>query len=72
MGEFMQTPAGIILGVGIIVGLAWVFVFRKWGTLGSGTGGVTGTPTPKPNPLGTKQPTGSGTTTKPKPPSELL
>ena len=56
MGEFMQTPLGILLGVGLIVGLAWVFVFRKWGTRGSGIGGQTAPPQPPVNPLGNKTP----------------
>lgn len=70
---FLTNPVVVVVLVALILG-GGLFVVSRWGTPGSGTGGVTGGSRPKPDPYGTMRPkgTGTGTTQPPKPPSDQV
>ena len=61
--EFLKQPVVVVVLIALLC-LGGVFVLHRFGSQGSGTGGVTGGPAPKPDPYGNKKPGGY----KPPPP----
>jgi hypothetical protein len=44
IGNFLQSPLGIAVGIALILGLSYYFVFRNIFKTGTGSGGATAPP----------------------------